>query len=85
MIIKNELIFRLLDQDLLEGDVWPMSIPPPALTVLGQTLFLRLHSEQDEYGRSHSDAVVVGVWTRFINTLNAAAKRGLSNTSDIRK
>lgn len=68
-----------------EGDTWPLTVYPRTLAVLAEVLLLRQQREREAKQLvSQTEAVIISVWTRFMNTLtnNILASPGKSDLND---
>ena len=66
----QEVLLTHLGVNTAEGDTWPLSIYPRTLAVLAEIILLRQQKERTtKQVKSQTEAAIINLWTRFINTL----------------
>ena len=84
IIIQDTLLFHL-GVGLHEDQRWPLRVYPRTLSVLAEVLLLRQQREREGSSscvRGQTDAAIIQIWTRFIDTLTSTIIDFDNNTKD---
>lgn len=69
-LLFQDSLLHHLGINTTDGDTWPLAVYPRTLAVFAEVILLRQQQERSAKQLvSHTESVIIRIWTRFLNTL----------------